>query len=583
MKARIIGLLLLSLVMAAPTLVQGRSRDRSRGVKEDSSAKTAEARGKMHEQRRVAFAEKGTQQQRKSQEPRSLTRQGSRQPSEERSARFGEGSRAAKEAVGSKAMKISKPGSESAGGEILLARNRSAGNREGSSYRRGNSKIGSRPAGTTEAKSRHFGRSGSASETKGKAEVVSRHSGGSRTSSGSVDRSVARVDGGGQSRSAWRYGGIGTITSRPVSRARIGLPRSSPRVTVHSGGKSRVSSRHTGRSVVGLHYGRSTRGRVQHGSKSSVGLHYSSSGGLGLYYRYGSGGHGGYGRGRILNHSRPYRRSHHGHHGTIFLHGGIGFGYPFYSYYPYYPYYSSYYYRYPFSPVYIYKSSPPIVVKESVVDQHSPYGTRQGQLTDEVLRGEADKRREAAEGLAEYENEAAMAVLIDALINDADPGVRAAAAASLGKIGDSKVYEALLRSAEVDPDEKVQEAARESANGIKEAVGDRELSVSSVFPPMNQGKPELAEYLEDIRFGTASTREEAVKKLAKHEGTQAVAALINTLINDPEGDVREEAAESLGIIGDRIALPFLKLASDGDGDKSVRKQAEKAVKKIHGD
>ena len=45
--------------------------------------------------------------------------------------------------------------------------------------------------------------------------------------------------------------------------------------------------------------------------------------------------------------------------------------------------------------------------------------------------------------------------------------------------------------------------------------------------------------------------------------------------------MREEAAESLGKIGDRMALPFLQWAKEHDVDKATQDDAKDAIKDIH--
>ena len=111
-------------------------------------------------------------------------------------------------------------------------------------------------------------------------------------------------------------------------------------------------------------------------------------------------------------------------------------------------------------------------------------------------------------------------------------------------------------------------------------MGQEQIYVSERFPPMNEGKPELGRYLEDLRLGSADQRRNAAKELRNYIGTQAVAALTNTLINDPDESVREETAESLGKITDRMALPFLEAARLSDPDKDVREEADEAIDKI---
>lgn len=279
---------------------------------------------------------------------------------------------------------------------------------------------------------------------------------------------------------------------------------------------------------------------------------------------------------------KPYFAIGRRYHSVIWLHGMFGLHWP-----------CRYYYYRPCRTVYIYDSTPSVVAREeyvvikepepAVVDSQQVYASRQAELFDQVLRDEAEERLKAAVELGDYQEISTVAILIDVMINDADTAVRAAAATSLGKIGDTMAYEALLRSAEVEHEPQVQEAAQKASAIIKSTIETEGLYVyvSSVFPPMNEGKVELAQYLEDMRFGSEDVRKDAAKEMADHKGTQVTAALLNVLINDNNDDVRKETAESLGKIGDRMALPFLKWSRDNDPDESVRKEADKAVEKIY--
>jgi len=293
-------------------------------------------------------------------------------------------------------------------------------------------------------------------------------------------------------------------------------------------------------------------------------------------------------------HGRGYRSGC----GSINLYGTVWGSY----YRPRYPVCRTYHYYRP--PVYVYESSPRVIVRESApvivresrphletIDPHPvrvaeykpvvTYIATQQDLIDELLRGEPEERMEATTKLSEHPNIRSVAVLIDALINDADARVRASAAHSLGEIGNPWAYEALLRSAQAEADEKVKQAAEQESEILKEKAETQNIYVSEVFPPMNTGEVKLGEYLEDLRFGEDNQREKAAEKLAKYRGTQTTAALIDTLINDEKGDVREEAAESLGKIGDRMALPFLQWAKEHDVDKATQDDAKDAIKDIH--
>ena len=60
---------------------------------------------------------------------------------------------------------------------------------------------------------------------------------------------------------------------------------------------------------------------------------------------------------------------------------------------------------------------------------------------------------------------------------------------------------------------------------------------------------------------------------------ELVDILIDRMLNHPDDDEREEAAERLGKIGDPRAIPYLEQAV-GDEDRSVRRDARKAIRRI---
>ena len=207
--------------------------------------------------------------------------------------------------------------------------------------------------------------------------------------------------------------------------------------------------------------------------------------------------------------------------------------------------------------------------------------SREQQFIDTLMIGPADERLQAAEALAAHPDIASAAALVDALVNDADARVRAAAADSLGMIAEPLTYEALIRTERAETADPVLQAVRRAADEIARKADIESLLLTDPMPQMNYGEAKLAEYLEDLRYGSSSERKHAAEKLDDYKGTQPVAALINAMINDRDDDVREEAAESLGKIGDRMALGFLKVAQRNDRDKSVRKDAKKAIERIY--
>ncbi len=197
-----------------------------------------------------------------------------------------------------------------------------------------------------------------------------------------------------------------------------------------------------------------------------------------------------------------------------------------------------------------------------------------------ATQGTASQRLKATRQLANYQDIKAVATLIDVLVNDAKENARKAAAKSLGEIADPKAYLALMRSEKFDNSSLVRDASSLAIDEIKHLTTAGVFPVDPLLLPMNDGRLELAKKLEILRFGIPQQRWQAVKAIEKFRGTQSVAALVNTLINDPHKTVRKEAAIRLGKMADPLSLPFLESAGNNDPDKSVQTKAKQAIKKI---
>jgi hypothetical protein len=87
-------------------------------------------------------------------------------------------------------------------------------------------------------------------------------------------------------------------------------------------------------------------------------------------------------------------------------------------------------------------------------------------LTDKLSYGTADERQDAARGLGYEDTLRALDPLIDALQYDTEAMVRYEAARSLGKLGFRDALPALHRAASEDPDEVVQDEAKDSIDAI---------------------------------------------------------------------------------------------------------------------
>lgn len=63
-------------------------------------------------------------------------------------------------------------------------------------------------------------------------------------------------------------------------------------------------------------------------------------------------------------------------------------------------------------------------------------------------------------------------------------------------------------------------------------------------------------------------------------GWEAVPLLVDILLDDDNGFLREAAAQMLGDMSDRDALPALRKAARDDPDEQVRDTAEKAIRRL---
>jgi len=86
--------------------------------------------------------------------------------------------------------------------------------------------------------------------------------------------------------------------------------------------------------------------------------------------------------------------------------------------------------------------------------------------------------------------------------------------------------------------------------------------------------------IHELRFGTSREREHAARELARFRMDEVVNALSDSLLRDPENDVRREAARSLGKLGADEARSVLRSAARNDPSHKVREAAEDALEHL---
>jgi HEAT repeat protein len=151
-------------------------------------------------------------------------------------------------------------------------------------------------------------------------------------------------------------------------------------------------------------------------------------------------------------------------------------------------------------------------------------------------------RREVAYALGLTKSRKATASLIQLLLNDKEDGVRAAAAVALGEVADESAV----------------------------------VSLANVLAAELEGGTKKKNKMERNVFVLRA----AAKALGQIKSRAGVPALVATLSNEKlADDVRREAAHALGLIGDPVALPALRVAANS-GDPYLAQAAFESLRKI---
>jgi len=189
--------------------------------------------------------------------------------------------------------------------------------------------------------------------------------------------------------------------------------------------------------------------------------------------------------------------------------------------------------------------------------------------------GDWSVRHAAAEITSDMDPDLAVNLLGWAF-RDADPRVRRAAVASLGKIRDRKTLP-LLRRALADPDDNVRaEAARalasvggkEETDALHASVRDRATSVgiSAAGALLAMGEET---YVKDLKQASRSKdpriRYDAVRALSRWNNTGKLVPLLKASLKDRAAPVRRAAALRLAELGDTSGEAELRLALKQDG------------------
>ena len=181
-----------------------------------------------------------------------------------------------------------------------------------------------------------------------------------------------------------------------------------------------------------------------------------------------------------------------------------------------------------------------------------------------------EERLEAAMQLERLKGESAFAALASA-VNDSSPQVRAAVVAGLAERGDEAAVPILVTRLSKDKDKFVRKTIAyalgrfhggERTAALATALRDKELEIRAAAAVSLGDHPD-ADSLAPLAIALSDksdfVRAHAARALGVNgrSAVQTVAALIVMLTKDEDGEVRRQAANALGQIGDRSALPAL--------------------------
>jgi HEAT repeat protein len=212
------------------------------------------------------------------------------------------------------------------------------------------------------------------------------------------------------------------------------------------------------------------------------------------------------------------------------------------------------------------------------------------ELANQLTDKEPDARRIAAETLGLIGGAEILPSLIMILVKDKESKVRSHAATALGQIGSTEAVRPLIHTLHVDKESEVRRSAAEALGSIKSTEALPALIRSLTRDKDNNVRGGAAEALGKIRRPesiplliqalatekVSSVRWRIAKSLGKPRDTDTCEVrdvLIEALAADKDKEVRESAAEALGLIGGVECLTALIKALSSDEDPDVRGSA----------
>lgn len=178
-----------------------------------------------------------------------------------------------------------------------------------------------------------------------------------------------------------------------------------------------------------------------------------------------------------------------------------------------------------------------------------------------TLKGDADaqKRAFAAQALGEFLAAPGITACAEAIANDKEAVVRAAAASALGRLNDDGA--GALSKALGDPDKSVRLAALGSVGRINAFADAAALT-------------RLAADADPV------VRRRAAEVIGAHRTKDAVGALVGQVKTEPDADTRGAMAHALGLLGDPAARGVLEDLATNDANGFVRDLARISLRQM---
>jgi hypothetical protein len=189
-------------------------------------------------------------------------------------------------------------------------------------------------------------------------------------------------------------------------------------------------------------------------------------------------------------------------------------------------------------------------------------------------------RKEAVDGLGDFEELQVLGVLTHVLLNDPDENVRKEAADEIGDIHHQFSIEALTKAMK-DPSAEVRKEVLEGLTKIRTAIEKEKRPIVEVDFGKQRFCPKCGKIFGIERKRCAFCNADMSRMKAIGDSDKILRELAISALNDPDPKVRKEAVDDLGDFEELQILGVLTHVVLNDPDKKVRKEAADEIGDIH--